>query len=670
MPGMGIGAAKIAPPKTIREQAIEAFKRGDDKTGFELLHTHFAIMPSAGEELAEKMAWNPGLRRPALGPRFAIGAIYNPPAEFEDSPQPIGSKEAEEALASLNSKPDEGSGSGGERKSNRIGDRRRQGNQNGARGAPGPGGAPRGPGPAGMAPGAIGAMPGGMPGGMPGFGGESSGPGDTPADELAFYTGDYGTQLVDAIQSRMASGDYGQVLRDLMTEARQTAKPRESQNGFGLPGGIPGGPPGAIPGGPPGAIPGGPPGAIPGGPPGAVPMPGGGIPMPGAGGERGDNDAEGAENEGPGSFAPAMVWLGTGKTKEELQREAERANVDVLVAFDITIRPAKANSFVSNNTKVRVSMVKTDDLIVNTSGLNNRDVHLAREKGKGEDPVEKDVARIVEELDKRFTTAELPAAVTPERALSRVQSLVAQSPDDPLAVIVETRFYAEKGLLKQEDVLLIASQALGEEKFAELLAKLPGAGAGQLLGGAVGLGGLLDLMKGVNSAKDAAKSGGSGKGMGGLIPVGLPIPGIGGKSASGAAQGGNLPGGLTPPGGLAPPGGLTPPGVGAGPPGAGPPGAGAPSGPGLAPPGAVGTPPGASGRPPGAGPPGSGPPGAGAPPGAGVPPGAGTPPGASGPPGAGRPPGAGGPPGAGVPPGAGAPPGVGAPPGAKGGPPR
>jgi hypothetical protein len=628
IPGMGVGAGKPAPPKSIREQAIAAFKRGDDKTGFDLLHTHFAIMPSAGEELAEKMAWNPGLRRPALGPRFAIGAVYNPPAEFEDSPQPIGSKEAEEALASLNPESDEGSGSGERKKSRRFGEKRRQGNQGGAPGAMGPpgmAGPPRG--------GAPGAMP-GMPGGMPGMGGEQSGPGETPADELEFYTGQYGTQLVDAIQSRMASGDYGQVLRDLMTEARQPAKPRERQNGMAMPGGMPGGLPGG-PGGPPGIPggPGGPPGAIPmpgGGPPGAIP---GGIPMPGADGAADENNA-GDESEGFSSLAPAMVWLGTGKTKEELQRGAERANSDVLIVFEIVIRPAKApNPFVNNTTKVRVSLVKKDELIVNTSGLNNRDVIQQREKGKGEDPVEKDVARIVEELDKRFTTAELPAAITPERALARVQSLVAQTPDDPLAVVVETRFYAEKGLLKQEDVLLIASQALGEEKFAELLAKLPGAGAGQMLGGAVGLGGLLDLMTGVNSVKDAAKSGGKGTGIGGLIPVGLPIPGIGGKSAAGSPQGGIPQTGAVPPGiGAAPPGagnvppgavagaaGSVPPGVVAGPPGAGPPGAGPPGAgpPGAGPPGAG--PPGAG--PPGAGPPGAGPPGS-APPGAGAPPGA------------------------------------------------
>jgi hypothetical protein len=273
-----------------------------------------------------------------------------------------------------------------------------------------------------------------------------------------------------------------------------------------------------------------------------------------------------------------VIWLGTGRSKEELLRTATRAHADVLVAFEITIRPAKTNVFVNNTTKVRVCGVKKDELIINTSGLNNRDVILAREKGlKGDDPVEKEVSRVIEALDKTYTTSELPGAVTPERALARVQALVAERPDDPLAVVVETRFYAEKGLLKQADVLDIAVQALGEEKFAELLGNLPGAGAGQLIGGSVGLGGLLDLMRGVNSAKDAAKGSGapngSGGGLSGLLPFGLPLPGAAAPRPAGTPQAG-VPPGFNPGAGV-------PPGV---PPGFNP-GAGAPPG---APPGAPG----------------------------------------------------------------------------------
>lgn len=533
MPGMGMGGPrKPAPPKTLREQANEAFKRGDDKLGFQLLHTHFAIMPAAGAELAEKMAWNPGLRRPALGPRFAFGAIYNPPADFEASPQPIGSPEAEEALASLTKPSNEGSGSGEKKKSRRIGDKRRQANTGNRGGGE--------------------ANPGGMAA-MAGMGGgPSTGPGESPLDELEFYTGEYGTQLNDAIQSRMASGDYGLVLRDLMTEARRPMQRRPRQNNN----------PGAMA----GAV-GDPAGML--APAGINPMPGdvgGGndFPpaaegMPGIGGVAGHGAGEAAgENEGPGLLAPAVVWLGTGRSKDELLRGAERAHADVLVVFDISIRPATQNAFINNTTKVRVSLVKKDELVINAAALNNRDVIQDREKGKGDDPVEKEIGRIVEALDKQFITAELPPAITPERALARVQSLVAQTPDDPLAVVVETRFYAEKGLLKQEDVLQIAAQALGEEKFAEMLAQLPGAGAGQMIGGSVGLGGLLDLMRGVNSASDAAKgSGAAGKapagGIGGLLPFGLPIPGLAGagKQPAGAVQPGAAPA-VPPAGALSP----------------------------------------------------------------------------------------------------------------------
>jgi hypothetical protein len=266
-------------------------------------------------------------------------------------------------------------------------------------------------------------------------------------------------------------------------------------------------------------------------------MPGAaGFPMPGAnpaGGQHGeDKDEEG----GPAQLAPAIVWLGTAEGKDELTRAANRAHADVLVAFEISIRLAKskgeentnAPKIVANTTKIRVSMAKKDELLFTSAALNNVEVLRARDKGlKGDDPVEKEIGRVVEDLDKRFTTAELPAAVTPERALARVQSLVAERPDDPLAVVVETRFYAEKGLLKQEDVLQIAGQALGEEELAELLKNLPGAGAGQMIGGSVGLGGLLDLMHGVNSAtggKSGAAAGKPGGGLGGLVPFGLPIP--------------------------------------------------------------------------------------------------------------------------------------------------
>lgn len=602
IPGVGIGGGgRPAPPKSLRELAIDAFKRGDDNAGFQLLYTHFAIMPTAGEELAEKMAWNPGLRRPALGPRFAFGAIYNPPSDFESSPQPIGSKEAEEALASLTQPANEGSGSGGsgEKKSRRIGDKRRQANAGNRGGAPG-----------GAAPGA--APNAGAIGGIPGMGGgESTGPGDGPLDELEFYTGEYGTQLNDAIQSRLASGDYGLVMRDLMTEARRPVQRRPQQNNNGAIPGALGAPPGGI-GAPPGV------GPMPGDLAGGNDFPPAGAGVPGIGGAaagQGEGQADG-EDQGPGLLAPAMVWLGTGRTKDELLRAAERAHADVLVAFDITVRPAKINSFVNNTTKVRVSLVKKDELLINTSGLNNRDVLQAREKGlKGDDPVEKEIARIVEALDKQFTTAELPAAITPERALARVQSLVAQKPDDPLVVVVETRFYAEKGLLKQEDVLQIAAQALGEEKFAEMLAQLPGAGAGQMIGGSVGLGGLLDLMRGVNSASDAANGSGaagkaSGGGIGGLLPFGLPIPGLAGtgKQPAGAAPAGaNVPPGIG-----VPPGANVPPGIGAAPAGANPanvpPGIGGalPNGAAPAAAGSVGIPPGTGPAAPAAAPPAGG----------------------------------------------------------------
>lgn len=488
MPGMpGSGNRKPTKLLSLREQAIEAFKSGDDEEGFRLLHTHFAIIPAAGPELAEKMAWNPGLRRPALGPRFAVGAIYNPPKDFEDSPQPIGSKEAEEAFAAMTGSASSDEGGSGGRKSRRFGDRRRQ--NNGGGDIAGGAAAAAMPDAAGMA----------MPG-MPGDG-QSSQP--DPEEELEFYAGELGTQLLDALKARLSSGEYGLVMQDLMLEASRPAKPKNQNDGMNAMA--------------PGM-------AMPG-------MPG----MPGADGDPAGDGAKDEEDEGPVQLAPAIVWLGTAKTKDELVRAANRSHSDVLVLYEIAIRPAKASKFISNTTKIRVSTALKDELLMNTAALTNRNVLQDREKGiDGEDPVEREVARVIAMLDKTFTATELPAGVTPERAQARIQSLIAQRPDDGLPVVVEARFYAEKGLLPPESVLSVAKQALGEEELAQLMTNMPGAGAGQMIGGSVSLSGLLGLLHGVNDATDAAEAGGiagtlggvaknAGGGLGGLIPSGLPL---------------------------------------------------------------------------------------------------------------------------------------------------
>lgn len=493
MPGMPTaGAEPGGKPKSLKEQALDEFIRGNDDKGFELLHTYYAMIPSAGEELAEKMAWNPGLRRPALGPRFAFGAIYNAPSDFEDSPQPVGSDEAEEALEAAQ----EGSGEGsGGRKSRR-----------GKRG----GGANADPGAAMPAMPAMDAMA-----GMPGMGGGAVQK-DVASEQLDFYTGEFGTAMLDALKARFSSGDYGLVLQDLVVAAEGPGKKKPNQANVGMAGiaGVPG-------------------------------M--AAMPMPGIGGADANPAGENAEaEEGDAQpLGPAIAWVGTAKNRDELIKRATRADADVLILYEVSIRPATATKFVNNSTKLRIGAIKRgsdkEELIFNSALLNNRTVIEHRKKGQGEDPVEREINKAIAALDAKYTTTPLPDAITAERAVARIEALVAANPDDPLPVMVEARFYAEKGLLRQDELMKYGSQLLGEERYAEMLGEMPGAGAGQLVGSAVSLSGLIGLMRGVNDATEAAGDAASGKapaggkaggGLGGLLPFNL-----GGQPAAEAAAG-------------------------------------------------------------------------------------------------------------------------------------
>jgi hypothetical protein len=85
-------------PKTLREQAIAAFNEGNDAEAQRLLNAHFVAVPKAKDELAKKMAWFPGLMRPALGPRIGIAVQYMESSrDFRGKPMPIGSEELKAA---------------------------------------------------------------------------------------------------------------------------------------------------------------------------------------------------------------------------------------------------------------------------------------------------------------------------------------------------------------------------------------------------------------------------------------------------------------------------------------------------------------------------------------------------------------------------------------------
>jgi hypothetical protein len=395
------------------------------------------------------MAWIPGLRRPALGPRIALAAFYDkPPRDFEGSPMPIGSSE----LATLvqNAQQNQGGNDGNRRR-------------------------PKG--------GNIGAGDGAAP---PAAGGEfGAAPEGTGKGDLFFHTGELGSKLLEALEQRMASGDWGPMLKDISEEVSRPATPDDPNN--------PGGDPNA------------------GGDAGGIARIGGGGPggVPAAGGEHG----EGAVAAGVQPLALGVVWLGKVTTKEEAARLAESAGADILVTYEIVVRvpPRSDVKFVNNTTTIRITPVVKGEPIFNSDKLVNLTVVQAqgkvRDTGKGEDPVEKEVKRAIEALDKVCATAPLPAGVTSAAVKNRIATKIAERPANPLPVVVEARYYVAKGLLTEDELHAAAISLMGEAEFSRLIAKSPDAGMGQALGSALSLPGVMNMVRGVNLATGAAGGG-------------------------------------------------------------------------------------------------------------------------------------------------------------------
>lgn len=523
--GPGMGGSMLPPPRSLREQAIDALRDTDYDEGFRLLNMHYAVAPGGAEELTEMMAWFAELRRPALGPKIGIVVFYDrPPRDFEGTPMPIGSKEAEDAVASL-AQP----GGSGERGGRRTTQQRR-GQQQFDEGFD-PGFAE--PMDMGFNEGMMGSGPGG-PGGRR----RNASP-EEALKQLEFHTGELGTKLLTAINDRVSSGQYGRAYQEMIAElAKPAEKPRQNfAPGSGMPGyddgggyeemmraqmaGGAGGPPG------PGGM-----------------MPGG----PGGPGQRGG--AAEQRHDQPMPLALAVTWLGKASSKDELDRLRAKADCDVLVTYEITVRPTPR--IVTNITKIRVTNLRKEGegTWILTAGMENRTILQERQKGaRGEDPVDRQIARALELLDRICQPSALPPVFTEEVVKRRVASLVGASHDDPLPALVETRYYVAKELFPEEEYLSTAIALMGEAEFAELVRKVPDAGLAQFVGSAYSLPGLLNAVRGVNfaastvtpqKAKDDPKQQ-TGRG---LLPFNLP--GFGSGSGSGAQPPGRPPQGRPP----------------------------------------------------------------------------------------------------------------------------
>jgi hypothetical protein len=293
------------------------------------------------------------------------------------------------------------------------------------------------------------------------------------SEQLSFYTGELGEKLLDAIEERFETGEYGPVVQDILREAATGGAGQTRRGRRGADGGQPGEP------------------AF-----GGESADGAEIdPQTGErrGGSKARSALDGVHDSGEKrrwtsravaeelktveqlkQISPCVWWLGKEHSRDEIMKRAEMGAIDVLAIFEMTVREARTGNLVNSSTRLRLIMTKGNKAVPGFSpeALVNITVEQWRQKEeKGLDPVDKEVTKAIEALDTVLKPTALPEALTAERAKKRIDDLVAEKPADPLPAIVEARFYAAKGLIKEQDFLEAAYTLLGKNGFAQMQAK-------------------------------------------------------------------------------------------------------------------------------------------------------------------------------------------------------
>jgi hypothetical protein len=174
-------------------------------------------------------------------------------------------------------------------------------------------------------------------------------------------------------------------------------------------------------------------------------------------------------------LAPCVVWLGKvdKDEREELEKRADAADVDILALFEMKVRAARTENLMNTTTTLKLINLKTKKPMgYSPEPMINLDVERWRQKDvKGTDPVEAEIVKAIEALDRALKPVPLPEGVTAERAKKRITDLVAAKPEEPLPVMVEARYYVAKGLLSEQDFIDAGRELIGETGMARLLAR-------------------------------------------------------------------------------------------------------------------------------------------------------------------------------------------------------
>jgi hypothetical protein len=179
--------------------------------------------------------------------------------------------------------------------------------------------------------------------------------------------------------------------------------------------------------------------------------------------EQTSGDAGGEHGDGAGRW-PGIVLFNAASAKEARQR-AEKDKLDLLLVVEVSAKPtSKGRQAVL---ALRLQEMAKGTELWHSKPINSVQVMLAKEGGKGGDPVKDLIDELMKFVDEKLQLAEMPP-ISREAAQRRAASLVGQKPEYPLPTLMELRYYQRNKLLTPEELTAHYGALLGQDEGARL----------------------------------------------------------------------------------------------------------------------------------------------------------------------------------------------------------
>jgi hypothetical protein len=160
-------------------------------------------------------------------------------------------------------------------------------------------------------------------------------------------------------------------------------------------------------------------------------------------------------------MAPSVYFL-TLDDERVLGEMARREGIDVLVLVDWTDLGRKHS--------VRFELIDPvrEVSLLNIPSFDSTDVADAITDPLVSNPFPDRLRQLSDFLDEQLTPQPLPAQIQPRHVVGRLAALAAAKPENPLATLAEMRYYRERGLADDTQLLLAYQSLLGQEQGSVL----------------------------------------------------------------------------------------------------------------------------------------------------------------------------------------------------------